>query len=133
MEEIYRFRVGVRNLRGSLGRFGSSRAKHACFLIDRDLFEYDKNGYKRHVDVGRDNDYDWDSIGNALNGTTYVSPDKLEKAIRKSGIWTGEKYKFGSHNCQDFVRFCLLEVGCPESMANKDGPVYREQDECVIF
>ena len=59
--------------------------------------------------------------------------DKLEKAIRKSGIWTGEKYKFGSHNCQDFVRFCLLEVGCPESMANKDGPVYREQDECVIF
>ena len=78
---MYRYRVGVRNLGDSLGSFGSSGAKHACFLIDRALFEYDSNGYKRHINKGRDNDYDWDSIGNALNGTTYVSPDRLQKAI----------------------------------------------------
>ena len=118
---MYRYRVGVRNLRGSLGSFGSSGAKHACFLLDEDLFEYDKNGYKRYVGVGGDDGYDWDSIGNALNGTTYVSPDKLETAIKKSGIWTGEEYNVFSHNCQDFVRFCLLAVGCHKSM------------ECVIF
>ena len=60
--ESNRLRVGVRNLGGSLGSFGSSGAKHACFLIDRDLFEYDSNGYKRHINKWRDNDYDWDSI-----------------------------------------------------------------------
>ena len=130
---MYRYRVGVRNLGGSLGSFGSSGAKHACFLIDRDLFEYDSNGYKRHVDVGRDNDYDWDSIGNALNGTTYVSPDRLKTAIDNSKDWTGEDYDVLSHNCHDFVRFCLLKVGCPKSMAYKKGPVYRAQDKCVIF
>ena len=58
---------------------------------------------------------------------------ELETAIKKSGIWTGEEYNVFSHNCQDFVRFCLLAVGCPESMANKKRSIYREQNECVIF
>ena len=130
---MYKFRVGVRNLGGSLGSFGSSGAKHACFLIDRDLFEYDSNGYKRHINKGRDNDYDWDSIGNALNGTTYVSPDRLQTAIDNSGDWSGREYNAFSYNCQDFVRFCLLAVGCPESMAYKKWSIYREQNGCVIF
>lgn len=131
---VYRFRVGVRNLRssGSSGS-GSSGAKHACFLINRDLFEYDKNGYKRHRDVGRDSDFDWDEIGGALNGTTYVSPDRLEKAIQNSGNWSGGEYNFLSHNCQDFTQFCLEAVGCPESMAMKKGPVYRNQNGCIII
>ena len=125
--DVYRFRVGVTDLGGSSGSFGSSGIKHACFLLNRDLFEYGQNGYERHRDVGRDPDYDWNSIGDALNGTTYVSPDKLETAIENSGDWEGRKYNFLFHNCQDFVRFCLLKVGCPESMAYKKWPIYRKQ------
>ena len=136
--DVYKFRVGVRNLRagssGTPGILGSSGAKHAAFLINRDLFEYDQNGWKRHKDRGRDPDYDWDKIGNALNGTTYVSPDELQAAIDKSGDWRGN-YNLRKHNCQDFAQFCLKEVGCSESMASKRGSVYREQKEgaCVIF
>ena len=129
---VYRFRVGVRDLGGSSGIFGSSGVKHACFLIDRDLFEYDQDGWKRHKDRGRDPDYDWDKIGNALNGTTYVSPDELQAIINNSGDWSGN-YNVLTHNCQDFVRFCLLAVGCSESMASKSGPLYNEQKDCVIF
>ena len=124
---MYRYRVGVRNLGGSLGSFGSSGAKHACFLIDRDLFEYDKNGYKRYVGVRRDYDDGWDWT---LDGTTNVSPDELQTVIDDSEEWTGENYNVFSHNCQDFVRFCLLIVGNPESIANKKRFI---QNGCVIF
>lgn len=101
---------------------GSSGYKHSSFLITRDLFEYSKHGYKRHQDVGRDSDYDWNEIGDALNGTTYVPPDDLEESIIDSNDWTGNEY---SHNCQDFVQFCLRQVGCHETMIQKDGPVYK--------
>ena len=63
-----------------------------------------------------------------MNGTTKVSPDRLQTAIDNSGDWSGREYNVFSHNCQDFVRFCLLAVGCPESMAYKKWPVYREQN-----
>ncbi len=65
------------------------QAKHVCLLLNRDLFEYGPNGWSRHKDVGRDSNYDWDALGTALNGTTYISPDRLETAIRNSGEWAG--------------------------------------------
>ena len=104
-------------------------AKHVCFLINRDLFEYSNKGYERHRDVGRNPEFDWDSLGNALNGTTYVSPDEIERAIINSGKWNGPEYDFKSHNCQDFTQFCMRAAGCPESMIMKKGPVYRSQEK----
>ena len=148
MKEVYRFRVGVSNLSsggsssssfGSIfgssssstsSSLGSSGITHACFLIDRDLFEYGANKaktYERHYDVGPVNGYDWYSVGNALNGTTYVSPDELEEAIIRSKKWGKNTYNPFSHNCHDFVQFCLRVVGCHESMVQKKWFCYRNQ------
>lgn len=60
------------------------KLKHVCFLINKDLFEYSNKGWETHKNVGRDSNFDWDSLGNALNGTTYISPDQIEKAIKNS-------------------------------------------------
>lgn len=126
--DIYRFRVGVRNLNSSgSSSFGSSGFKHAAFLINTDLFEYSSAGYKRRRNVGRDPQFNWDEIGNALNGTTYVSPDDLERAISNSCQWTGKEYNALNHNCQDFVQFCMRAIGCPQSMIQKVGPCFRKQ------
>jgi hypothetical protein len=75
----YRFRVGVKSLSSS-GSIGSSGYNHACLLLNRDLFEYGCNSdksYERHKDVGRDDSYDWNKLGTALNGTTKISPDVM--------------------------------------------------------
>ena len=79
-----------------------SQAKHVCFLLNKDLFEYSSHGWSRRRNVGRDPEYDWDSLGDNLNGTTMVSPDQLEKKIINDGNWTGYEYNFLKHNC----RFC---------------------------
>ena len=146
---VYRFRVGqtdlgfvklIKNNPPSLyaeteleigynlavATFDSSQAKHVCFLLDRDLFEDDSYGWHRREDVGRDSDYDWNSLGNNLNGKTYVSPDKLEDYIIESGDWDGSDYNALTHNCQDFVKFCLNCCGA-SSMSYKKGPCYRCQ------
>ncbi len=127
---IYRFRVGVCNLGSSLGSLGSSGYNHACLLLNTDLFEYGcgkSHCYERRKEVGREDKYDWDSLGEALNGTTTISPDQLETAINNSGNWTGEEYNALNHNCHDFVQFCLDRIGCPESMIKKVGPCYKHQ------
>ena len=134
MEDVYRWRVGttdvsgpvigLRPIRKTLKAMGIT---HFAFLLNRDLFEYGPKGWERHVDVGRDSKYDWDALGTALNGTTYVSPDRLETAINNSGEWVGNKYNVIEHNCQNFVQFCMRALGCPESMIMKKGPVYRDQ------
>ena len=125
MQQIYRFRVGVRNLGGSGSSgsgqstgssSGSSGFNHACFLINKDLFEYGtgaNQNYVRRKNVGRDPSFNWDELGEALNGTTKVSPDELEKKIKNSNQWNGKlnkdgknDYKMLEHNCHDFVQFC---------------------------
>ena len=126
----YRFRVGVKNLGSSFGSLGSSGYNHACLLLNRDLFEYGCNSdksYERHKDVGRDSSFNWDELGEALNGTTHISPDQLETAIKNNGNWSGGHYNVLNHNCHDFVRFCLDRIGCPESMIKKVGPCYKKQ------
>ena len=148
---VYRFRVGqcdfgfVKKMRKNqpsifaeteheigynltIGAVDALQAKHVCFLLNRDLFEYDSNGWSRRRNVGRDSDYDWDSLGNNLNGTTYVSPDKLEEYIENDGNWEGGEYSLFKHNCQDFVKFCLNCCGA-RSMSFKKGPCYRCQNK----
>ena len=135
MKEVYRFRVGVSTLGSSSGSslFSSSGGlgSHACLLLNTDLFEYgcekDNKGYARIKGAGRDSRFDWNKVRNALNGTTYVSPDRLEKAIQNSGQWTGDKYSVRKNNCHDFVYFCLNAIGCPESMIKRNWYCYRNQ------
>ena len=62
-----------------------------------------------------------------LNGTTHISPDQLETAIKNNDQWSGGHYNVLNHNCHDFVRFCLDRIGCPESMIKKVGPCYKKQ------
>ena len=126
MSDVYRFRVGTKRLGGLGGVLGIGGYNHACILLNRDLFEYGVNGtWERHRNVGRDPTFDWSRIGDALNGTTYVSPDQLEAAIRNSGKWGQGTYNFYTHNCHDFVQFCLDRIGCPGSMIQKIGACYH--------
>lgn len=173
MNQVYRFRVGVRPLAGSeaLSKYDIT---HAAFLIGTDLFEYgtdkkamiasslkytgkvavltskgqlagpgkavaailnestidwafSEEGYIRRKGIGRDNTFDWNEVGEALNGTTCVTPDQLEQKIKDSRLWNNGKYDIFTHNCHDFVKFCLLAVKCPESMCIKRFPCYRNQ------
>lgn len=138
---IYKFRVGVKNIGnafgGPLGFFGYN---HSCLLLDKDLFEYGANkekSYERHKDVGRDDAYDWNLLGTALNGTTKISPDQLETAIKNDGNWGPGHYcainwDLSSHNCHDFVRFCMDRIGCPASMISKIGPCFKKQKKNKI-
>ena len=90
---------------------------------------FKKEGYMRRSGAGREPQFDWDEVGEALNGTTKVSPDQLEKKIKDSKLWNNGKYDIITHNCHDFVKFCLLAVGCPESMCTKIFPCYRRQNK----
>jgi hypothetical protein len=103
-------------------------AKHVCFLINKDIFDYSKRGWKRYKNIGRDNSYDWNCLGNYFNGYTFVSPDEIEEAIIKSGKWTGDQYDLINHNCHDFIQFCMRIVGCSESMIMKNGICYNKNN-----
>lgn len=83
---------------------------HAAFLLGTDLFEYNINGYTRRRNVGREAGFDWNHLGNKVNGKTYVTPDQLEEAIKNSHEWDG-KYNILNHNCHHFVKWCLEHVG----------------------
>ena len=133
MQEYYKFRVGVRTLNSPSGSgvsIGSSGFNHACLLLNKDLFEYgsnEKKTYERHKDVGRKSTFDWDEVGEALNGTTTISPDQLETAIKNNKGWGENTYDLVNHNCHDFVQFCLDRIGCPASMIQKKWLCYRKQ------
>lgn len=141
--EIYKFRVGVRPLGIGFGvgegiMYGSGPT-HACFLIDRDIFEYGlhetNKRYIRRRNVGRLSSFDWDRLGKKMHRTTYVSPDQLEEAILRSNEWNGNEYVLTdldgpSHNCHDFVRFCIQACTSKNcGMAQKKHAVYIPQDE----
>jgi len=112
----YRFRVGTRPL-GAIAQGALSvvcpkayTVSHAAFLINTDLFEYGPGGFHRRAGAGRDASFNWDQLGSHLNGTTHVSPDQLDDAIRRSGEWGGG-YNVYTHNCHHFVQYCLKAVG----------------------
>ena len=125
MEKEYKFRVGTRPLSG-IKQFGAKKfvspqdkAKvcHACILIGTDLFEYNLTGYSRHEGVGQDSEFEWEKLGSKVNGTTYVTPDELENAIKNDETW-GPRSPWGlchyhptKHNCHHFVMFCLEQIG----------------------
>ena len=74
-----------------------------------------------------------DELGEALNGTTHISPDQLETAIKNNGGWGAKSYNVLNHNRHDFVKFCLDRIGCPESMIQKVGPCYKKQKWLAIL
>lgn len=115
---LHHFFVGARPLNCGSGNFAynTSGACHVCFLLDNDLFEYgcpefEKN-YVRRRNVGKTRNFDWNKYSDRT-GNTFATPDELEDAIISSGKWSGDQYNFmnfypePSHNCHDFVSFCL--------------------------
>ena len=112
------------------GKF-SGPGKTVSILLNESNIDwiFSEEGYKRRVGAGRDNQFDWDEVGEALNGTTYVTPAELERKIKESHLWNNGKYDIFFHNCHDFVKFCLQAVGCPESMCKKIFPCYRKQNK----
>ena len=56
-----------------------------------------------------------------------MSPDDLDAKIIKSGDWNQGKYNCLNHNCHDFLRFCLKEIGCHESMIKKTFFCFKRQ------
>ena len=82
-------------------------------------------GFVRRRNVGRDENFNWDFLGNKLNGTTWTQPDELEEILKNSGEWTNWKYDVFCHNCHDFVRECLRIVGANQGTTLKVLPVFR--------
>jgi hypothetical protein len=84
---------------------------HAAFLLNTDLFEYGSDGWQRRREAKRDTKFDWEKLGSKVNGSTYTSPDDLERIIRDSKQWDKGTYSLVCHNCHHFVKFCLESVG----------------------
>ena len=103
----------------------------ADILKESTTWIFSEDGYRRISNYNRHKQgepFDWDEVGQALNGQTYVSPDELEKKIKESHQWTDGKYDIFTHNCHDFVKFCMEALGCPKTMTNKIFPCYRKQN-----
>ena len=81
-------------------------ALHVCLLLGDDIFEYGgDNGYERHRNVGRTEEFNWKE-NFEIEGETEVSPDELDEKIIKSNEWLKEKYDEIAHNCHSFIKFC---------------------------
>ena len=107
---MYKFEVGIRDLAtvGFLAQtFGGN---HALFRLGTTDFEFSNKGVTITKRVLKQNQYDWNYCGDEFKGTTNVSPKQLEAAIKKSGKWTKDTYKFWKNNCHDFMLFCYNYV-----------------------
>ena len=126
----YKYKVGVRNLDIFKNEKEIKPYNHVCIKLKNDIFEYgvnsevyDKKEFERHKNVGKVPQFDWKYLGKQLNGLTEITPDDLEIAIKKDGVWAPGSYNILSHNCHDFVQFCLKILGCVKYKYKK-GPCF---------
>lgn len=137
---IYRYKIGVKDLGGGWNWVSKvfPRINHACLLLNKDIFEYGANSqdnygktYERHKNVNKDNSgFDWNELSD-LQGETRCSPDDLERKIINSGNWGKGTYNPFTHNCHNFLQFCLKEIGCPDSMIQKNFYCYTRQQHDI--
>ena len=85
---------------------------HAGLLLGDEIFDFGDTGYKRRNAENCMNEFQMWKRGYP-EGTTDVNQDQLEEEIIRSGEWTGDKYCFITHNCHDFVAFCLEKIHNP--------------------
>lgn len=96
-------------------------AYHYCLLLENNIIEYEPDGIKKRLKVGKISDFIWN-----FNGTTNTSFKELEQILKDPGEdWSGEVYKPKKHNCQHFVNFCLEKIGVKERIITKY--TYQEQ------
>ena len=90
-------------------------AYHYCLLLENNIIEYDQNGIKKSLKVGKISDFIWN-----FSGKTNTSFKELEKILEDTGEdWSGKAYKPKKHNCQHFVNFCLEKIGVKERIITK--------------
>ena len=96
-------------------------AYHYCLLLENNIIEYEPDGIKKRLKVGKISDFIWN-----FNGTTNTSFKELEQILKDTDEdWSGEAYKPKKHNCQHFVNFCLEKIGVKERIITKY--TYQEQ------
>ena len=112
----FEFKVGSRPIQifgNFLTRLGS---RYIGLLIGEDFFEFGANAnsnkdktYERYnfSSIKTDFIWNWNKYGDKLTGITSVSPEELESEIINSREWIPGTYDDISHNCHDFVDFCL--------------------------
>jgi len=120
--------VGLATTEATLWAKDVYNAKHVVVVFERTLFEYDMDGYHiREYNPDEDDDfYDWNAL-KALNGMTNKTTQDIIDAVENDPQWKKGNYNLFTHNCHDFVQFCLKAAKFPSSMIIKKGPVYRPQ------
>ena len=123
MGDVYRWRVGITDVAGPVIGYRPIRKSlrhlgicHFAILLNKDLFEYGPNGWARHKNVGRHENYHWewdDDLDGTFFGKTFVSPDKLEEKIKNDEKHTfyPDDYVVGFWDCRKFVEYCIYRLG----------------------
>ena len=105
--QTYFYKVGNCHLKYTCGSCKKQAEKfnmmHYALKLGSYIFEYSKEGVSITSDYT--DRFNWDEVN--ISGETYTSPKDLEFEIERFGNWKGKDYDFSSHNCQDFVNFCL--------------------------
>ena len=107
---MYRYQVGVRDLKNAGKLAQTIGINHALFRLDTTDFEYGPGGVVITKRTLRQAKFDWNYCGKKYTGTTNMSPEELKKKINESGNWTKEKYVKESNNCHDFMLYCVSLV-----------------------
>ena len=97
---------------------------HAGLLLEDDVFDYGPEYHRRNVEECRNN-FRFD-ISGYPEGYTSVSPDELNDRIIDDGSWTADNYRLLTHNCHDFVEFCLIKINNP---VKKEWFIYIPKDD----
>ena len=111
---MYHFRVIVNTLDipGTKYQFLPTMLfTHAGLLLENEVFDYGGDGYHRRNLNDCRNEFRL-NIRGYPEGRTDVSPDMLDERINETDEWKGN-YCIVSHNCHDFVEFCLEKIGNP--------------------
>ena len=104
---MYRYQVGVRDLKNAGKLAQTIGINHALFRLDTTDFEFGPKGMDDKVRILRQTSYDWNYCGKKYTGTTNMSPKELKQKLEESGLWKKEKYVKENHNCHDFMLYCV--------------------------
>ena len=80
---MYRYQVGVRDLKNAGKLAQTIGINHALFRLDTTDFEFGPEGMDDKVRILRQTSYDWNYCGDKFNGMTRISPEQLKRKIEE--------------------------------------------------